>query len=165
MKKRVGLKFGAVFSAVAALVLLVLWAISYTLDAKTAQFAFREAPSTVAVAVANGNLILCDSFANREIIGAVDRAIPIEPAVVKDVRWSMPGVTYRRLSFSQDYPVWSLSVSLVIPCMILLGLSSGLWIWRARLSKPASGQTTSLPSAGTIAPPESHDISSLDRAA
>lgn len=163
--KRVCLKFGALFSAVAALMLLGLWAVSFALDAKTPQFAFRKVPSAVEVAAANGSLILCDSFANREIIGLVDWGRSIKPAVVKDVRWSMPGVTFRRLTFGRDDRIWSLSVSLVIPCMMLIGFSAGFWYWRMRLSKPSGGQTTALPSSDKIVSPESRDISSLDLAA
>src|SRR5262245_44886992 len=120
MKNRAGLRLAVIFSAVAALMLLALWAISFTLDAKSAQFVFREAPSAVEVAAAKGNLILCDSFANREIIGIVEQGIPIEPAVVKDARWSIPGVTYWRMQLSRDDDaIWSLSVSLLLPCLML----------------------------------------------
>src|SRR6266496_3297900 len=127
--KNIVIKWTAIISVVAALALFTSWVVSFSSDASRAQFAFGRYPSFAQMALAKGKLILCDHFANREVIDLVDRSVPIQPSVAKDVRKSFPGFVYRHLTLASGQAIWSLSMSLLIPCLVM-ALSAGVWVWR-----------------------------------
>jgi len=132
--RRRKLKWSALSSLIAAVIFIVLWALSLPSDVKGAQLAFgREA--SVQMALANGKLILCDHFANREVIDLVDRSVPIEPAPANDVRRSFAGFSWRRITFTSGGPIWSLDLSLLTASVIMV-LFAGLWLWGLEYTAP-----------------------------
>jgi hypothetical protein len=130
--KNIVFKWIAISSVVATFALFVSWGVSFSSDAGRAQLAFSREPSFLQMALANGKLILCNNFANREVIELVDRSVPIQPALAKDVRRSFPGFTYRHLTLTSGQGIWSLSLSLLIPSLAMTLLAAA-GIWRLRV--------------------------------
>ena len=134
--KRICLEWGALTSAVAAFALLLYCSVSFFSDAADFQLSFGGVHQIAQMSVARGKLILCDDFANLEVIEAVKRSLPMNPAVASDLGWTIPGFTFRRIKFDDGggAPIWSLNVSLLIPSFMTMMLA-GFCYYRFRVAK------------------------------
>jgi|SRR6185503_17377478 len=158
-------KVGAVVCGSVGFALFLAWAVTLSSGPTSAQLAFGQPPSFVEIAAAKGRLIFCDSFANREAMESVDQPRPISPDVVKDRRFSLPGFSFRRITFTRGQPIWSVSFSLLVPC-VLMAVSAGFLWRRFRTScRAASGNHVAPASTQTKRPRDDCDASTVDRAA
>lgn len=144
--KSLGLQLGIFVCGFAAFMSFVASAVTYAWDEESAQLAFGEIPARLEMAAAHGTLIISNSFANRELFGFVDRKISMEPAVTTDWNWSLPGLNFRRVNFTDDQPVWSLSFSFLLPC-IVFAAAARLYLWRFRKVAAFHDSINLLPSA------------------
>jgi hypothetical protein len=163
--KRIGFKVGAIASGYMALALFAAWVATLPTDATSAQLVFERPQSRVEMAAGEGRVILCDSFANREVMEAVDQSRLISPGVAKDQGLSFPGFSFRRITLTSGRPTWSVSFSLLIPCVLMAGSAGFLW-WRFRTSKrTASVAQAAKDATQTERRRDGSDAPDLDRAA
>jgi hypothetical protein len=159
--KRIIFRWTLILSVIATLGLFAAWAVSFSFDANRVQLAF----GSVQVALAKGELILCDHFANREVMELVDKERLLEPGVAKDQRLSFPGFDFRRITLTSGQSIWSVSFSLLIP-LVLMALSAGFFGWRFRTSKPTASGSQHTPYDLQRQPPnDDQDLDALARAA
>ena len=131
--KRTLLEWTGIFGILLGLTCLVFWGVSFFCQSAhfTLSFALMD------LTAAHGNVVLCDHFGNLQVIELLDRSIQFTPAPVSVQRSTLPGFGYRHYDFAAISSIWSVSISLLIP-MILLFTIGGLCIWRNRMSNRAS---------------------------
>ena len=113
------LRWCEVFAVAAAVACVGLWAASASWGADV-RLAFDRGGWPVQVAAAGGTLILCDHLGNRGIFDSIDRKVWLQPAVTGDRGVRVPGFRFRRATFANSAPVWSLDLSLLIPAATFL---------------------------------------------
>lgn len=134
------LKWSLILSVLAAIALFASWVISLPFDENRSQLAFGEDPAFAQVALANGKLIVCDHFANHEVLNLMDRSRNRIDAR-EEQRVSFLGFCFRRATFARPLPnkepqtIWSVDVTLLLPCLIML-LIAGLLGWRSHRLGP-----------------------------
>jgi hypothetical protein len=117
------------------------------------------------MAAGKGSIIFCDSFANREVMELMDQSRLISPGIAKDRRLSFPGFSYRRITLTSGQPIWSISVSLLIP-FLLWALAAGFLWWRSRTSERTAGvDQAAQRTSQTERPRDDSGASTLNRAA
>ena len=142
--KRIPMEWTALLSVLAAFAFFACWAITFFFDAVHPQFAFGRASQPAAqMSVAHGEFILCSDFENREAVNRLTPSVQVEPALSGDSGWTIPGFSYRRTTFVGGVLVWSLSLSLLVPCFVM-GFFAGYFIWRVRAFKRSSDQVAPL---------------------
>lgn len=72
--------------------------------------------------IANGTVTLADQLNNREMIEIVEQAIPFDPHPLNSTaqyRLSLPGFEYHFIALPDDWPIWRIEFSLLIPAAIM----------------------------------------------
>jgi hypothetical protein len=118
-------------AAIALPVPLLLWAawiVALSAKPNEAQLAFGNSLSSIQVAIGHGNLILCDHFANREMMDYFDAGKMPMPKPTKNLRLRIPGVSFRQMSGPAFSPVWSVDVSFLFLALIS-ALPLTIWAW------------------------------------
>jgi hypothetical protein len=135
------LKWSLILSVLAAIALFASWVISLPSDENRAQLAFGKDHAFAQVALAKGKLIVCDHFANREVLNHMDRSRNRAIDAKEEQRVSFFGFCFRRATFASPLPnkdgqtIWSMDVTLLLPCLIMM-LIAGLLGWRSRRLGP-----------------------------
>lgn len=72
--------------------------------------------------VSDGTVTLADQLDNEEIIEIVEKAIPFDPPLnpTAQYRLRLPGFEYHFIALSDDWPIWRIEFSLLIPATIMM---------------------------------------------
>ena len=127
-------EWGAIFSATASLACFVYWALSLATDVGDSRLylPFGRFQATQ-VTFADGAIAVGD-HPNSELVIAmiVDQGMAVLPRPQNTHRIVVPGFSYRALVHADGTMVWTTSVSLLLPALLLLAIAA-VCIYRYRL--------------------------------
>jgi hypothetical protein len=108
--KRIFVEWGAIFSFGLAVLSITFWGVTSLSDVAY----FEIAPlGYFHISATSGELLLCDSFGNREVIQYLDRNGIMVPMPSTRRRFSVPGFHVRYYRFT-DQCIWSVRISLAL---------------------------------------------------
>lgn len=103
-----------------AIVYFGYWGVSKTTAVADSKMSFGW--RVLDASVSDGTVTLADQLNNEEVIEIVEKAIPFDPPLnpTAQYRLSLPGFEYHFIAFADDWPIWRIEFSLLIPASIFL---------------------------------------------
>lgn len=118
--KRAFYEWGAVGSLALAIACFGYWGVSKITAAADSKISFGW--RVLDASIANGTVTLADQLNNGEMIEIVENAIPFDPPLnpTDQYRLSLPGFEYHFIALSDDWPIWRIEFSLLIPALVFM---------------------------------------------
>lgn len=129
--KRVLLEWGGIAFTFAALGGFAFWIVSLFSPVADFELSFGRIRPICQMSASEGRLMFCEGMGNLELLDLVDQGQLIKPAPVDKTAFSLPGLRYRSVLFEDDFLVWAMDLSCLIPTS-LAALLAIACLWRLR---------------------------------
>lgn len=129
--KRAFYEWGAIGMLALALACFGYWAVSKITAAADSQMSFGW--RVLDASVSDGTATVADQLDNEEMIEIIEKATPFDPPLNPAGQYSLslPGFELHFITLANDWPIWRIEFSLLIPASIfLLGAAYAIYKYR-----------------------------------